>query len=81
MEIWKEYFGDRHIWVSNYGNVLGARKKPIKLFTNSSGYLYASYSIPIHKIVALLFIDNPESKEFVNHKDGNKQNNNADNLE
>lgn len=35
----------------------------------------------IHRLVALLFVDNPLHLKEVNHKDGNKTNNNANNLE
>lgn len=34
-----------------------------------------------HRLVALAFIPNPNGFQSVNHKDGNKQNNNKDNLE
>lgn len=35
----------------------------------------------MHRLVAMTFIPNPGNKRFVNHKDGNKLNNCADNLE
>ena len=59
--------------------------KPIK---HSNGYYVISLSYlgvkkikAIHRLVAEAFIENPLNKPQVNHKDGNKGNNNADNLE
>ena len=42
---------------------------------------FGSRSEHIHRLLCLTFIPNPENKEQVNHKDGNRSNYNLDNLE
>ena len=35
----------------------------------------------VHRLVAICFLEKKDDKNIVNHKDGNKKNNNLDNLE
>lgn len=66
-----------------------SRKGRIMRFSNhKKGYKILSLTFDgnrktykVHRLVALAFIPNPENKPEVNHKDGNKSNNNLDNLE
>lgn len=60
----------------------------LKNCENEYGYLYVrlcketnSKKYKIHRLVANAFIENPDNKKCVNHKDGNKKNNCVDNLE
>lgn len=49
-----------------------------------SGYIYVRVNTKkyaLHRIVASTFLDNPYSKDVVNHIDGNKVNNSSNNLE
>lgn len=91
MEIYKqiEGFGNMY-FVSNYGNVKSnhKRNKNKKLKKIKDIYLYVNLfykgnrqKIGIHIFVATYFHENPENKKHVNHKDGDKTNNNDWNLE
>ena len=74
--------------VSNHGNVRNIKSRNI--FTpviNRYGYKCfvlrkdgTQKTFKIHRIVAETFLENPNNESFVDHLDGNKQNNNANNL-
>lgn len=62
--------------------------KILKYNVKRNGYAQISLSrngkvksIGVHRLVAMAFIENPESKATVNHKNGNKLDNRAENLE
>lgn len=51
---------------------------------SSGGYKFVRIgekSLPLHRVIASVFIPNPKNKPEVNHIDGNKTNNAAQNLE
>lgn len=67
--------------VSKCGLVLG-RNGVISGYPTDGNYYLKSYNVPIHRIVATTFIPNTDPKKiFVNHIDGDKQNNRVSNLE
>lgn len=86
MEIFKTIeFRGTEFTVSNFGVLLTNKGVPRKLHLNSSGYMcYTRDKLYLlHRIVASAFCENPdpENKKWVNHIDGNKLNNSANNLE
>ena len=84
MEQWKKVEGyDRE--VSNLGRVRSP-KQILKPFGNTSAYPQVWLKNKnrkefVPKLVATLFVDNPNGYKFVHHKDENPWNNRADNLE
>lgn len=95
MEIWKPIKGFEGFYeVSNYGNVRSLnyhrenRTCILKQKKTRDGYLETTLFkngkpqfVRTHRIVAGAFCENPQGKLEVNHIDGNKLNNRADNLE
>ena len=91
MEVWKDILGyEGRYQVSNKGRVksLISNGRILKTFVCGSGYeeviLHGKGQRKpklIHRIVAELFVPNESGKSEVNHKDGNKFNNDSTNLE
>ena len=88
LEIGKPIPGYENLYeVSNFGRVSNFRKI-LKTYRINSGYLALKLqkegtvkSVLIHRLVAEQFVPNPMKKREVNHIDGNKENNCANNLE
>jgi len=87
-EVWKTIEGFPKYQVSTFGNVRNVERNKLMRLTKKGGYNLVdlthdeiSKSFRVHRLVAMTFIENPENKLEVNHKDKDKLNNNVSNLE
>jgi hypothetical protein len=88
--IWKDVPGYEHFYeVSDEGLVRNWSTWKVlqqRVFKDGGCYvsLYGNHegskTLPVHRLVAKAFIENPEGFKNVKHKDGNKKNNSAGNL-
>lgn len=71
--------------VSNFGRIRNDKtNRVLSGSLHKDGYIFVTIDgkqVPLHRLIALVFCDGFEEGKVVNHKDGNKQNNFANNLE
>ena len=86
-EEWKDIKGWEGVYeISNLGNIK-RNGKTLKISVWSKYKVVRLHekertkTMYVHRLVAMNFIPNPENKPMINHKDGNKLNNEVSNLE
>ena len=86
-EVWKTINGFDGYYISNMGRVKSTKwgkELLLKQTASEKGYMQVRISrktLRVHRLVAKAFIKNPCAYNEINHKDENKTNNMANNLE
>ena len=78
----------QHTIIRKNGASFTVRAKELIGSNNGRGYIRVCLSSNgiktreyVHRLVAIAFVENPHKAPFINHKDNNPTNNNAENLE
>lgn len=84
----KDVEGHPGFKVCDDGTIIGKRGKPLIGHVDRCGYKEVLFSengktnqYLAHRLIAKAFVPNPDNLDYANHKDGNKLNNAATNLE
>ena len=85
-EQWKVVRGHRNYEVSNMGRVRNVKTgRILKPFNSGNGYLLIdlgrNYRVKLHRLVALMFCGPRRGRPVVNHKNRDRHDNRACNLE
>jgi len=88
MEEWRIINGYPNYSVSNLGNVMNNQTNKLMKLCVKGGYYNISLingaikkTTKVHRLVGFAFIENPENKPEINHKNKNKLDNTISNLE
>lgn len=89
MEIWKPIVGYEALYeISSAGRVRRTDGRILKPWRTRNGYIHATLCrdkakkhVLIHRLVATAFIEKPQGKDVVNHKNCNPSDNRVENLE
>lgn len=88
VELWKSHPDINKLEVSSFGRVRSVKGHYYTGCRSRGGYLTVCFRVngkvvtkKVHRLVSETFIPNLNNLPFVNHKDGDRTNNNANNLE
>ena len=88
VEVFRSIEGYKNYAISSFGRVKNViTGRILKGFDNRQGYLIIDLykdgnrkMFSVHRLLACAFLDNPNDKEYVDHKDNDKTNNHISNL-
>lgn len=88
-EVWRDVPGYAGRYqASSQGRIRSRERGLLSPFLSRDGYLVVTvrkegrrYGTGVHRLIAAAFIPNPENKPQINHKNGNRVDNNPENLE